>query len=384
VSPLITPRYGQGSLADVLPSALAVLGAPDSPDVLGLGERLAGIRRIAVLLVDGLGYHQLPEVARVAPTVADVVAGRLGTLTELTCGFPSTTPASLASLGAGVPPGAHGILGFFLRVPGTDRVLNHLDWIDDPDPARWQPVPTQFARAAAAGVRVSVASRPEYAGTGLTRAVYGGAGYRRAADISELAAQMLAGLCDAPALSYGYHPTLDSTGHVFGLESDQWRAAATEVDGLLARLVDGLPADAALLVTADHGQLDVPAEHRFDIDADPRLAAGVTVVAGEPRVRYLHTRPGATGDVIDTWRAVLGPDVAWVATREEVVEAGLFGPVPAEHLDRLGDVIVTCHDSYAILATKREKESIAKLIAFHGGNTAVEMAVPLIVVTGGR
>lgn len=381
---MIAPRYGEGSLADVLPSALAVLGVPDSPDPLGLRTRLDGIRRIAVLLVDGLGYHQLPQAALVGPTIADVLAGRLGTLTELTCGFPSTTPASLASLGTGVPPGAHGILGFFLRIPGTDRVLNHVDWADDPDPGRWQPVPTQFAKAAAAGVRVSVASRPEYAGTGLTRAVYDGAGYQRAADIGELAAQMLAGLADAPSLSYGYHPALDSTGHVFGLDSVQWRAAATEVDGLLARLVDGLPANAALLVTADHGQLDVPADRRFDIDADPRLAAGVTVVAGEPRVRYLHTRPGAAGDVIDAWRAVLGSDVAWVASRDEAVGTGLFGPVPPEHLDRLGDVIVTCHGPYAVLATKREKESIAKLVAFHGGNTAAEMAIPLIVVTGGH
>jgi hypothetical protein len=108
------------------------------------------------------------------------------------------------------------------------------------------------------------------------------------------------------------------------------------------------------------------------------------VVAGEPRARYLHTRPGAAGDVIDAWRAVLGSDVAWVASRDEAVGTGLFGPVPPEHLDRLGDVIVTCHHSYAVLATKREKESIAKLVAFHGGNTAAEMAIPLIVVTGGR
>ncbi len=60
-------------------------------------------------------------------------------------------------------------------------------------------------------------------------------------------------------------------------------------------------ADAALLVTADHGQLNVPVEHRFDLDADPRLRAGVRLVAGEARVRYLHTEPGATADVVAAW-----------------------------------------------------------------------------------
>ncbi len=371
------------SLADLLPSTLAVLGVPDSTDRLDLAARLDGVRRIAILLVDGLGYHLLPLAAPVAPTIADVLAGRLGHLSELASPFPSTTPTSLVTLGTGVLPGAHGVLGFFLRVPGTDRILNHVEWADDPDPTVWQPVPTQFARAQAAGVSVSVVSRPEYAGSGLTVAAYRGVPYRRAADIGELAALVLAGLADAPSLAYGYHPALDSTGHVYGVDSEQWRVAAAEVDALVERIVAGLPADAALLVTADHGQLDVPADHRIDLDADPRLSAGVRLVAGEPRVRYLYTSPGAERDVVAAWQEVLG-ERAWVGTRAEAIDSGRYGPVPADHAQRIGDVVVVCHDRYAVLATRREKPSIAKLVAFHGSDTPVETAVPLIVVRGGR
>ncbi|TMM39651.1 MAG: alkaline phosphatase family protein [Actinobacteria bacterium] len=376
------PRYGAGSLPDVLPSALAALGVP-GPDPLGLRERLAGVRRIAVVLVDGLGYHLLPLAAPVAPTIADVLAGRLGTVLELTSPFPSTTPTSLVSLGTGVPPGQHGQLGFFLAIPGTGRVLNPLTWRDEPDPARWQPVPTLFERAAGTGVQVSVASRPEYAGSGLTVAAYRGSRYRDAANPDELATQVLAGLVEAPALSYGYHPTLDSTGHVHGVDSPQWRAAAAEVDALLARLVDGLPRDGALLVTADHGQLDVPADRRFDLDADPRLAAGIEVVAGEPRVRYLHTRPGAAPDVLDAWRAVLG-DAAWVASREEAIGTGWYGAVSTGHAARLGDVVAVCRQRYAVLATAHEPPTIAKLVAFHGSTTPQEMVIPLVIVRGDR
>lgn len=376
----VRPRYGDASLADVLPSALAVLGVPGAADRLGLVGQLDGVRRVAVLLLDGLGWHQIPTAMPYAPTLADLTvrSGR-----QLTAAFPSTTPTNLVTFGTGAAPGKHGVLGFRVRLPGTDRVLTHIDWPRDLDPRRWQPVPTQLELARAAGVPVTVVGRPEFATTGLTVAANRGGEYRGAVDVDELATGMLAALAagDGPTLVSGYHPDLDRRGHLTGVDSSSWRMAAAEVDRLLARLVDGLPADAALLVTADHGQLNVPADMRFDLDADARLRAGVRVVAGEPRVRYLHVEPGAVGDVVAAWRAVLG-EAAWVTTREEAVAAGWFGPVPEAHLQRVGDVVVACHGSYAVLATKTDKPFEARLIAYHGSYTAAEMTVPLLVVRG--
>ncbi|HZN17891.1 MAG TPA: nucleotide pyrophosphatase/phosphodiesterase family protein [Micromonosporaceae bacterium] len=378
---LVRPAYGTASLADVLPAALAALGLPGAPDPLGLTEQLAGVRRVAVLLVDGLGFHQLPLAAPYAPALADALAGRLGQLRPLTAPFPSTTPTSLATLGTGAAPGAHGILGFTLNVPGTDRVLTHINWWEDPDPLRWQPLETRFTAAAAAGFDVTVVSSPEFVDSGLTKAANRGGAYRGARGGDELAGEMLRALAGAaaPALVYGYFPDLDRVGHLCGVDSEPWRDQAAEVDRLVTRVVAGLPADAALLVTADHGQLDVPGDHRFDLDADPRLRAGVRVVAGEPRVRYLHTRPGAADDVVAAWRGVLG-DAAWVAHRAEAVADGWFGPVPERHLERVGDVVVACHDRYAVLATRTEPVMVAQLVAYHGSYTATEMVIPLLVV----
>ena len=379
---IVHPRYGAGSLADLLPSVLAALGVPGSADPLGfVGGALAGVRRVAVLLVDGLGHEQLPLATPVAPTLADLAAGRLGAVGELTAGFPSTTPTSLVTLGTGAAPGAHGVLGFTVRVPGTHRVLNHIEWWDDPDPALWQPVPTQFERAAAAGVAVSVVSRPMFVGSGLTVAAYRGAAFRGADGVDAMAAAMVDSLdrAEPPALVYGYLPDVDRAGHQYGVDSAQWRDAVARLDGLLTRLVDALPADAALVVTADHGQLDVPLDgHRIDLDADPRLRAGVEVVAGEPRVRYLHTVPGARDDVLAAWRAVLGP-AAWVAERDEAVAAGWFGPTPEVHLARLGDVVVVCHGRYAVFATRTEPPQVSRLVAYHGSYTAAEMRVPMLI-----
>lgn len=390
----VFPRYREASLPDVLPSLLAVLTGARAEslgfvDHLGLVPRLAGVRRIGLVLVDGLGSGLLAPVATAAAqarrhggAVADIVAGRLGDVVPLTASFPSSTPVSIVSLTTGALPGAHGVLEFSLRVPGTERVLNHVKWWDDPDPATWQPVPTIFERASAAGVPTIVVSRGSLQGSGLSIAAYRGATYRAADDIDALATTVRAELAAAegPALVYGYHPELDHAGHVAGIASAEWSEAAVEVDRLITRLADDVPADAAILVTADHGQFDVPDDRRFDMDVARQLRHGVDVVAGEPRVRYLHTAPGAVDDVLATWRSILG-DAAWIGTRDEAVATGLYGPVAPAHLDRIGDVVVICRQDYIVVASASEA-SEARLAAYHGGLTAPEMEIPLIVIRG--
>jgi hypothetical protein len=363
-------------ITQVLPSAFSVLGLP-TEDGLDLAARLGPVRRIAVLLVDGLGFELLPRAASSAPFLGDVLSEAIGRVDELACTLPSTTPASLVSLGTGVAPGEHGVLGFTVNVPGTDRVLTHIVWRDDPSPATWQPVPTLYSRAVAAGIASSVVLPALFGGSGLTVAAYGGARFVGLGPRDDVVAAMLGELRARPGLVYGYSGRLDSAAHEFGIASPQWAAAAAMTGELIERLVAGLPDDAALLVTADHGGLDVPQSSRVDLGTDARLSAGLRVVAGEPRFRYLHTQPGATADVVDTWRSVLG-DRAEVLTRREAVEAGLFGPVRASHLARIGDVVVLPAGDTIVLASGFEPPEVAKLIGFHGGRTHAETAIPLL------
>lgn len=379
----VKPRYGVASLADILPSVSAVLGVPGAADVLALASGpLGGVRRVAVILVDGLGYQLLAQAAPVAPLLVDALAGRVGRLDVLTTGFPSTTPTSLVSVGTGAPPGAHGVVGFSLNVPGTDDVLVHIAWRGEPDPLRWQPLSTQFERAGAAGVDVTVVDRPGFVGSGLSAAAYRGARYHPATTADQVVKGVLNGLtARGRALVYGYTPYVDRWGHDAGIGSPQWLAAAAEVDRLLVRIAERLPADAALLVTADHGMVNVPTTARFDIDAIPALRAGVRVVAGEARARYLHTHDGARDDVIAAWRETLG-SAAHVLPREEMVAAGWFGHVPEEHLARIGDVVVMCQGRSAVVASRTEPPHAAELVAYHGSTTAAEMEIPLLAIRG--
>jgi Type I phosphodiesterase / nucleotide pyrophosphatase len=372
------PGPAPGSICDVLPAAAALLGAPGGVDRLGLAESVGAVDRVAVVLVDGMGWHLLPELRTDAPLLAAVIAGGTGTLTELTCTFPSTTPSSLVSLGTGAWPGQHGILGFTLNVPGTDRVLTHIVWRDDPPHAEWQPLPSWFGRLERAGIAARAVLPAPFIGSGLTDAAYRGARFRPTQPNDDYAQQLADELHAGPGLIYGYTADLDTAAHLFGIGSERWHEAAARVDALLTRLVETLPPNAALLVTADHGGLNVPPDARVDLDADPRLGGGVRVVAGEPRVRYLHTEPGAAADVRAAWSEALDGR-ARVYGREGAVATGMFGPVDPAHLARIGDVVVVCTGDTAVLATAHEPPEAARLIGFHGGATPAEMAIPLIV-----
>ena len=376
ITGLVRPRYGEASLADVMPSVLACLGVPGAHDALHLESVLHDVRTVVVLLLDGFGHALLPQARPWAPTLTSLADGA----PVLTAGFPTTTPVSLTTLGTGAPPGAHGVLGFFLRVPGSDQIVNHIRWHDDPNPLRWQPLATQFDRARAAGVAPYVVSRPEYDGTGLSRAAFRGSRYVPAPGI-ELTAELVietARVSRGRTLIYTYDPSVDSSGHVYGVGSVPWRRAVADVDHLATILLERLPRHSALVVTADHGQLNVPAENRFDLDTDPRLRAGVEVVAGEARVRYLHTAPGARDDVIAAWQSVLG-SAAIVVSRDQAVAEGWFGPVPEAHLQRVGDVVAMCTGDHVVLATKTDPPSVANFVGFHGSATPAEMYIPMLV-----
>jgi hypothetical protein len=376
------PGYGAATLADVLPGAATALGVKvergDLPaDPLRLTDALAGARRVAVLLVDGLGADLLRAHAEVAPALAalDSPAG------DLSAPCPSTTPVSLVTLGTGLPPGSHGVLGFVTDVPGENRTLNHVQWAGDPDPDVWQPRRTVFEQAEDAGIAATAVGPHSYAGSGLTRAAYRGATYTGAVSHGDLTTLVLGALTATPrALVYGYIPELDLTGHVRGVDSAGWRAQLQLIDRIVAQVIDGLPEDAALLVTSDHGMLDVPAETRLDLDGEPDLADGVRVVTGEPRARYVHAVPGAEDDVLDRWRTVLG-DRAWVAGRDEAVASGIFGPVDGAVAARIGDVVALARGTWAFTAGRRESGP-GRLAAYHGSLTAAELTIPLLLGRG--
>jgi hypothetical protein len=377
------PRYGEASLGDLATSILAMVDVPGCGNPLGLEPA----NRACLLLVDGLGWELLLANRRYAPFLADAAsAGR-----PLTAGYPATTASSLGSLGTGRPPGEHGLVGYTMAMPGLQRAFNCLRWSpygiggfedlrDRFPPEQLQPEQTLFERAVDDGVAVSRLGPGEHATSGLSRAVLRGGAFVDVMSMGDLAAAAAHRLAAARrSLVYAYHADLDRTGHVRGVASDAWRLELANVDRLAAQIAERLPGDAVLVVTGDHGMVDLRPEERIDLADQPELAAGVRLLAGEARARHVHASRGAERDVLAAWQELLG-HAMWVRSRDEAIADGWFGPhVPGQVRPRIGDVVAAAFGAVGVLERKVDPAQ-ARLVGHHGSMTQAEQLVPLIEI----
>ncbi len=373
------PRYGTRSLGELVPSLLGSLG------VAGFANPLAiePAARICLLLVDGLGWESLRANPVAGPFLNSIARE------PLTTGFPATTAASLSSLGTGVPPGEHGLVGYTMALPGYDRAFNTLTWslygvgprvdlVSEVVPEAFQPIPTLAERAAAAGVRIHHLGPAFHEWSGLTRAI--GRGERfHPADSLEAVGEGALRLLNAPrAFVFGYHPRLDAAGHVRGVASQAWKAELVAVDQAVRLMAEQLPAGTLLVVTGDHGMVDLRPEEKLDLADHPDLAAGVRILGGEARARYVGTVPGATADVLAAWRSRLG-DRMWVWTKEEAIATGIFGPQVTDGArERLGDIVAAAYRPVGIVERNVDPAQ-ARLVGHHGSLTPPEQLVPLLI-----
>lgn len=368
---LVLPAYGDASLVDLMPSTGAHLGVPDCDhDPLGLPS--AG--RYVVLLIDGLGWNLVRQAVRHTPYLSSL----LGDATPITSGVPSTTVTSLTSLGTGLVPGQHGLVGYTSRVPSTGEILNALTWESDLVARAYQPKPTFFERAAAAGVSVSSVALERFAGTGLTEAGLRGADFvafehEKAEDV-RIDLIVEAARRGDRSLVYAYERELDHCGHVQGCRSPVWLAQLVRIDAMCERLRDALPDDVRLIITGDHGMVDIDADHHIVAEDDPTLMAGVSALAGEGRFRQLYVDHDRPGSVAGRWRDRLG-ELAWVRTRDEAIDEGWFGPVDDELRERYGHVLVALRADWAVMTRQFPRE--LTLVGMHGSLTPAEMLVPL-------
>lgn len=383
------PTDNGARLAAILPTAIAsmassagfdpleplrdagILRGSQNAEQLIASGRIPAVRSVVVVVVDGLGHANLKAASGHARTLAALPMRRIETV------IPSTTGAALTSLTTGTLPGVHGLVGYKIRHPELGLLTTLKDWDGIEDPRTWQRSEPLFGLAEVIGARAVAIGRPAHATGGLTEAILSGAEYHGGQTIADrfgIASRLLRE--GEPLLAYLYIDELDRAAHSEGWASDTWLLRLEQLDAALQDLLRSLPGDVGVIVTADHGMVDVPPNRRVLLDGGDVPLDEVELIGGEPRMRSLYLRDGAEPEACAAAVQRSLGKLAWVGTRSEAIANGWYGPIDKEVATRLGDVIVAARGQYAFMITD-DAPAVHEMVGQHGSISDEERGIPL-------
>lgn len=377
----LLPDYDGGSIVNLMSSiALALGGSSIHAPLRALPpQALAGARHVLLLVVDGLGHAFL--------------TGRDGALRRhlhaaITSVFPSTTASAIPTFLTGLAPQQHGLTGWHMYcreigaivapLPFRARTGRHALRSAGVSPMSLFQLAPVFDRLP---LTCHVVSPQAIAHSDFNAALSGRAqrhGYETPEEMFGILTSLLRR--DAPrSYIYAYWPRLDSLAHEFGVASAAVADAFAALDAGFAELLK-VAGGSRVIVTADHGFVDTSPADTIDLDDHPGLRETLVLpLCGEPRAAYAYVRPTCATRFKDYVRTHLADRVR-LFNRAEILRRGWLGPgAPHPALaDRLGDYVLIPR-GHAILRDWLMGEDRYTHIGVHGGLSAAEMRVPLVV-----
>jgi len=389
----VLPDYAGYSIAGLPALIERVFGGDDASTAMeDTLSDLSGFDRVVLLILDGLGYRKLESLFARLPDLTLRSLSETGYFLPLTSVFPATTVASLVSIGTGLTPLEHGLVGYRLYLRETSAITNMIRYAmvgngrNDAafsaglDADTIVPQPTLHERLATRDVDVHTLLPQHISGSGLSRALYRGSAHVHAAvALSDMFATARALLTRgaSPTFLSLYWPGLDSIAHVRGPETDSYVAELRAIDDALRRELLGRVGRTLLILTSDHGFVTMAPEDYLRLHETPDVERGLLLPpVGEPRASYLYVRDGEKERVSRALNAESRDGLVCVDSRT-LVEDGLLGtgtPHP-EIANRIGDLAVISTGSSGIFHPYHDA---VLLRGMHGGLTEQEMLVPLI------
>ena len=321
---------------------------------------------MVLLLVDGLGYEKfkISEQKEIVPNLAKMNHKRIMTVA------PTTTATALTSLTTGRPPGEHGIIGYKINV--GSQTLNSLRWttgsgaaVNEINPSSFQPIPPFL------GEMIPAVSPVEFRNSGFTEAHLRNTYYEGYFLSSNITHHIARCLDQDSRLVYAYYDGIDKVGHIHGT-GHFYDAEIGLVDYLIGQIYKMLPSGTALIVTSDHGMVDVGDSV---IEIDDSLMQRTNTISGEARFLWFHPARGNHESLLRDLQDLYG-NCAWVRTKDQILDEGWFGrQISDQAKERLGEIALLARDPIAFL----DKENPGpKLVGRHGSLTETEVYVPLI------
>jgi predicted AlkP superfamily pyrophosphatase or phosphodiesterase len=175
---------------------------------------------------------------------------------------------------------------------------------------------------------------------------------------------------------------LDKICHKEGCKSKEASDHFWEIDQVIADLAKYLAkVNTCLVVTADHGLVDIPEKNRVVLNRDfPQIYDCLSLpLCGDTRAPYCYVKNGRVSE----FKKLVTESLPFCKLRKstDFINKGVFGigkPNPKLY-DRVGDYILVCDETHLIRDYLMGEEP-AKMEGFHGGVSEYEMFVPLIII----
>lgn len=354
-----------GRLSHVFTSAFASVGG-DVENIL----RLPKVNHAVVILIDGLGYENLLK----AKSYSRFLNSKLGE--SIRCEFPSTTATSLAGMATGLRSVDHGILGYSVYDRVNRSPINLLNgWSSRSQARAFKKASTISERDTEVSIRVI--GPTVYQSSGFTELTMAGAEYLAEDSIEDRLYRSSRGT-GSKTLTYLYIPELDQLAHRFGVGSLAWLNELEAIDGLISNFIERLPSDFGVIITADHGVLDVPREAHVMLDAFAWYLDDVEYTAGDPRCNFLYLKePKSITSTKSKLQDAFGND-AIICDVEDLKRAGWADWTSINAKAVAPELLIIWHSEMVGYDRRFAKSTHVKMVGQHGAISDVETRIPLI------
>jgi hypothetical protein len=400
----VRPDYNGYCLPNVPTTIMSILGVKHERPVLpkdALGDvETSGVDNVILLLCDGLGHNEWSRQS------GRGFFGRIserGNVRPITTIFPSTTAAAITAVTTGLTPQEHGLPEWYVYFDEVGDVVVTLPFTrlgdrgrdtlaDELGPRVLYNGRTVFQQLGDAGVgTTSMSSRmlAHSVFSGVTTAGSTVLPYSTASDLT-VSLRRLVERSRGKNYFYAYWSLVDTIEHIYGPYTDESWVEASLIshafqEGFLSKLSKEAAKRTLILVTADHGQLQVDLSKIVYMNrwgkltrAFARSPAGEVVPPwGSARDAYIRVRKGLVEDTMQYLQKKL-EGVATVMTTEEGIAMGLFGiNKPSKRFRRrIGDIMILPHDANTVWYDYKRGDPL-RVKGHHGGLTKDEMTIPL-------
>jgi hypothetical protein len=381
---LLRPDATLPNLVDLTLALAQLCGADVAPlteNASRIAAAIGASDHYVLVLLDGFGMHLVDALRPDDPLRASLAM-------ELRTVFPTSTAPALTSLASGLWPADHAVPGWWTHLPDaglTATILPFAERFTERSLADFgvaasmafpAPVlPARFRRrchwVSPSTISGSVYSR--YSSADASRR-----GYDSLADAVRSIADNIEH-AEAPTYTYLYVPYIDTAEHEHGPHTRPVSRAVDHARARIKTLVELLQGRARVVITADHGQIEVPPERRVILDRrDPLMSLLRQPPSCEPRASAFHVEGGAEDRFAALFHERYGARFALLTT-DEVDELRLLGPAPLgrETRRRIGDFLAIPHEVDVILY--EPADTLRAMRGFHGGLLPDEARIPLIL-----